>query len=37
MYEIPDDGTVVPKHVAMIRYYTTVYLVCALSWFSERQ
>jgi hypothetical protein len=30
MYELPGEGTVVPKYVAMIKYYTTVYLVLHL-------
>jgi hypothetical protein len=28
--ELPEDGTVVPKHVGVITDYTNVYVVCAL-------
>jgi hypothetical protein len=33
---LPEDGTVVPKHVGVLRHYTLVYNVCAFSWFSKK-
>jgi hypothetical protein len=34
--QLPEDGTVVPKHVAVIKDCTIVYAVCAFSCFSKR-
>jgi hypothetical protein len=30
------DGTVVPKHIGMMKNYTIIYVVCAFSWFSKK-
>jgi len=35
--EIPENGTVVPKHVGVMKDCTTVYVVCASGWFSYRK
>jgi hypothetical protein len=31
---LPADGTVMPKHIALIKHYTIVYDACAFGWFS---
>jgi len=33
--ELPEDGTVVLKHIGAIKVYTFVYVECAFSWFSK--
>jgi len=30
MYGIPEDGTDVSKHVATVKYYTDVFVTCAI-------
>jgi len=35
--QIPENGTVVPKHVAAIKYYTNVCILCEFCWFSKQK
>lgn len=33
LYEAPEGGTDVPKHVGVVKGYTGVFVVCASFWF----
>jgi hypothetical protein len=35
--ELPEDGTVVPKHAGVTQDYYTAYVVCAFSCFGKRK
>lgn len=37
VFEVPVDGTTVPKHVGVIKEYSVVCVVCAFSSFSKRK
>jgi hypothetical protein len=33
VYELPEDGTDVLKHVGAVKDYTDVFVICAFVWF----
>jgi hypothetical protein len=33
MYELPEDGTDMPKCVGVVKDYTDMFVICAFVWF----